>query len=88
MQLEFGNVYPQVNKTRTFNIWNYISGIIEWFIDVKKFPGGVWWMVGGVGVGKWVENDFGVQTEQAIYDWIDTGTIWTKWWRTEGQSEI
>ena len=32
-------------------------------------------MVGGVGVGKWVENDFGVQTEQAIYDWIDTGTI-------------
>ena len=35
-------------------------------------------MVGGVGVGKWVENDFGVQTEQAIYDWIDTGTKWRR----------
>ena len=32
-------------------------------------------MGGGVGIGKWVENDFSVQTEQAIYDWIDTGTI-------------
>ena len=32
-------------------------------------------MVGGVGVSKQVENDFSVQTELAIYDWIDTGTI-------------
>ena len=49
----------------------------EWFIDV--------------GVGKGL-NDSSVPTEQGIYDWIDTGTIWYKWWRTdgrrEGQSEI
>ena len=29
---------------------------------------------GGVGVGKGL-NDSSVQTEPAIYDWIDTGTI-------------
>ena len=49
----------------------------EWFIDV--------------GVGKGL-NDSSVQTEPAIYDWIDTGTIWYKWWWREGgmdgQSEI
>ena len=28
----------------------------------------------GVGVGKGL-NDSSVQTERAIYDWIDTGTI-------------
>ena len=37
-----------------------------------------WWVVvgggGGVGVGKGL-NDSSVQTEPAIYDWIDTGTI-------------
>ena len=34
-----------------------------------------WWVVvGGVGVGKGL-NDTSVQTEQAVYDWIDTGTI-------------
>ena len=38
---------------------------------------------GGVcGVGKGL-NDSSVQTEQAKYDWIDTGTIWYKWWRTD-----
>ena len=31
-------------------------------------------MVGGGGVGKGL-NDSSVQTEQAKYDWIDTGTI-------------
>ena len=32
-------------------------------------------MVGGVGgVGKGL-SDSSIQTEQAIYDWIDTGTI-------------
>ena len=25
----------------------------EWFIDVEKFLGGGWWMVGGVGGGGW-----------------------------------
>ena len=33
-----------------------------------------WWWVVGVGVGKGL-NDSSVQTEPAIYDWIDTGTI-------------
>ena len=34
-----------------------------------------WWVVvGGGGVGKGL-NDSSVQTEPAIYDWIDTGTI-------------
>ena len=32
-------------------------------------------MVCGIGVDKRVEKDFSVQTEQVIYDWIDTGTI-------------
>ena len=31
-------------------------------------------VVGGVGVGKGL-NDSSVQTEPAIYDWIDSGTI-------------
>ena len=51
----------------------------RWFIDVEKFLGGGWWMV--CGVGKMIENEFSVQTD---YEWIDTGTIWYKWWRTEG----
>ena len=41
---------------------------------------GEWWVVvvvgggaGGVGVGKGL-YDSSVQTEQGIYDWIDTGT--------------
>ena len=59
----------------------------EWFIDVEKFLGGGWWMVGG-GVGKGL-NDSSVQTEPAIYDWIDTGTKWRRTdGRREGQSEI
>ena len=33
-----------------------------------------WWVVVGGGVGKGL-NDSSVQTEQAIYNWIDTGTI-------------
>ena len=33
---------------------------------------GEWWGVVGVGKGL---NDISVQTEPAIYDWIDTGTI-------------
>ena len=43
-------------------------------------------MVGGGGVGKGL-NDSSVPTEQGIYDWIDTGTIWYKWWRTDGGTE-
>ena len=36
---------------------------------------GEWWVVVGVvGVSKRL-NDSSVQTEQAKYDWIDTGTI-------------
>ena len=44
---------------------------------LKSFQVGVgdWWVVVGVGgVGKGL-NDSSVQTEQAKYDWIDTGTI-------------
>ena len=43
-------------------------------------------MVGGGGVGKGLNNS-SVATEQGIYDWIDIGTIWYKWWRTDGQRD-
>ena len=45
-----------------------------------------WWVVVGGGVGKGL-NDSSVPTEQGIYDWIETGTIWYKWWGREGQRD-
>ena len=42
--------------------------------------------VGGGGVSNGL-NDSTVPTEQGIYDWIDTGTIWYKWWGMEGRRD-
>ena len=42
--------------------------------SLKKFAV---WGVGGIVKGL---NHSSVSTEQGIYDWIDTGTIWHKWW--------
>ena len=32
-------------------------------------------------------NNSSVPTEQGIYDWIDTGTIWYKWWQMAGRRD-
>ena len=47
------------------SFWEVVG---EWQVVLVVVGGG------GVGVGKGL-NDSSVQTEPAIYDWIDTGTI-------------